>query len=48
MRFRDRVNGGRLHNLVLETQLYIFARQCALNLDLKRPAEVARHVALCC
>ncbi|CAM9418773.1 unnamed protein product [Scytosiphon promiscuus] len=42
MRFRERVNGGRLHSLVLETQLYIFARQCALNLELKKPAEVAR------
>lgn len=42
MRFRERVNGGRLRSLVLETQLYIFARQCALNLELKKPAEVAR------
>lgn len=42
MNFRERVSGGKLHSLVLETQLYIFARQCALNLDLKRPAEVAR------
>lgn len=51
MRFRERVNGGRLHSLVLETQLYIFARQCALNLELKKPAEVARWVLLffrCC
>lgn len=46
MRFRERVNGGRLHSLVLETQLYIFARQCALNLELKKPAEVARSVLL--
>ncbi|CAM9697427.1 unnamed protein product [Ectocarpus fasciculatus] len=42
MRFRERLNGGGLHSLVLETQLYIFARQCALNLELKKPAEVAR------
>lgn len=42
MRFRERVNDGRLQSLVLETQLYIFARQCALNLELKKPAEVAR------
>lgn len=46
MHFRERVNAGRLHSLVLETQLYIFARQCALNLELKKPAEVARSVLL--
>ncbi|CAN0292347.1 unnamed protein product, partial [Discosporangium mesarthrocarpum] len=42
MRFRDRVRGEFLPSRVLETQLYIFARQCALYFDLQRPSEVAR------
>ena len=39
---REKVHEGALFSSVLDTQLYIFARQCQLYLDMKRPADVAK------
>ncbi|CAM9728253.1 unnamed protein product [Chrysoparadoxa australica] len=42
MRFRHNVVAGKLESAVLETQLYIFGRECGLFLELQRPADMAK------
>eukprot|EP00611_Tribonema_gayanum_P020262 TRINITY_DN3662_c0_g1_i2.p1 TRINITY_DN3662_c0_g1~~TRINITY_DN3662_c0_g1_i2.p1 ORF type:complete len:123 (-),score=46.58 TRINITY_DN3662_c0_g1_i2:1025-1393(-) len=42
MKLRQRVYPGSLFSFVLDTQLYIFARQCHLYLDMGRPDELAK------
>ncbi|CAN0469003.1 unnamed protein product, partial [Phaeothamnion confervicola] len=42
MRFRERMRAGALCSTVLETQLYIFARECRLFFELALPADTAK------
>jgi hypothetical protein len=41
MRFRERLKLKRLVSTVLETQIYIFARECQLYLEMQQPCEMA-------